>query len=122
MIKDKKIWDSWVKANKDPYGKCCVDVAREVMELLDDGKHEDFDPNKIITEAENKLIEEKKMREEDGITGFMAGCIAQMISKCHSRGEEFRKKWNEDNAITEKGKNSKGVINPALLKINFSNK
>jgi len=122
MIKYKKIWQSWVKANKDPYGKCCVDVAREVMKLLDDGKHEDFDPNKIITEAENKLIERKEMTEEEGITGFMAGCIAQMISKCHSRGEEFKKKWNESYALNEEDKKRKNAINPALVTIKFDEK
>lgn len=112
MIKDKKIWQSWVKANKDPYGKCCVDVAREVMKLLDDENHKDFDTHKIVCEADDNV-------KAGGITGFMAGCVASMVSKCHSRGEEFRKKWNKDNAITEKGKTCKGVINPALITINL---
>lgn len=43
-----------------------------------------------------------------------------MISKCHSRGEEFRKKWNHDNQISDEGdkaNESGGVLNPALLKI-----
>ena len=119
LIKDKKIWESWVKANKDPYRKCCVDVARKVMELLDDEKHGDFDTNKIIIEAENKLIEEKKVREEDGITGFMAGCIAQMITKCHSRGEEFKKKWNDSYGVKDE---KKGAINPALVTISLKDK
>ena len=119
MIKNKKIWNSWVKANKDPYGKCCVDVARKVMELLDDGKHKNYDPNKIITEAENKLIEEKKMKEEEGLTEFMAGCVAQMISKCHSRGKEFKKKWNESYGVKNK---KRGAVNPALVTIKFDEK
>ena len=34
MITNKEKWDEWVEANKDPYGKCCVDVAREVMRQL----------------------------------------------------------------------------------------
>lgn len=118
MITNKNKWNSYVKSNKEPYGKCCVDVARETMCLLDDDNHKDFDPDEIIIEAEHKLMEEKKMTEEEGITGFMASCIAEMISKCHSRGEEFRKKWNEHWGITEKGKNFKGVINPALITIN----
>lgn len=116
MIKDKKIWKSWVKANKDPYGKCCVDVAREVMNLLDDGEHKEFNTNKIIIEAENSLIEKNKMKEEEGITGFMAGCIAQMISKCHSRGKEFKKKWNESYGVKD---DKKGAINPALVTISL---
>ena len=41
-----------------------------------------------------------------------------MVSKCHSRGEEFRKKWNLDNQIGDEGEKAnegKGVLNPALL-------
>jgi len=110
MITNKKLWNSWMKNNKDPYGKCCVDIARKVMELLDDGDHKDFDPNEIITEAE-KLI------GEEGITGFMAGCIARIVSICHSRGEEFKKKWNEYYALTEEDKNRESTINPALITI-----
>lgn len=110
MIKDKKIWNSWEKANeKDSYGKCCVDVARETMRLLDDEKHKDFDPNKIICEADDNI-------KAGGITGFMAGCIAGMISKCHSRGEEFKKKWNESYGV--KGERE-GAVNPALVTINI---
>lgn len=112
MIKDKKIWDSWVKVNKDRYGKCCVDVAREVMKLLDDKNHKDFDTHKIVCEADDNV-------KAGGITGFMAGCVAGMISKCHSRGEEFKKKWNESYGVKEE---RKGAINPALVTIKFDEK
>ena len=112
MIKDKKIWEFWVKVNKDPYGKCCVDVARETMKLLDNGKHKDFDTNKIICEADDNI-------KAGGITGFMAGCIAQMISKCHSRGEEFKKKWNKSYGVEDE---KRGAINPALVTIKFDEK
>jgi len=53
-----------------------------------------------------------------GITGFMAGCVAGMVSQCHSRGEEFRKKWNESYGA----KDAKGTINPALVTIKFGEK
>ena len=88
MIKDQKAWDKVVKINKDPYGKACVDVARRVMEILDEETA--FDTHKIICQAD----EDVKAR---GITGYMAGCVAQMVSQCHSRGKEFRRKWNLDN-------------------------
>ena len=104
-------WESWVKNNKDDYGKCCVDVARRVMEVLDEGKP--FDPDDIINKADNDI-------KAGGITGFMAGCVAQMVSHCHSRGEEFRKKWNLSNQIGNEGDKAnegKGVLNPALLNI-----
>jgi hypothetical protein len=104
QIKEKEMpiikideWNKYVELNKDPYGKCCVDVAREVMHLLDEPNrdYENIDTHGIICEAEKNI-------DEDGITGFMAGCIAQMVSQYHSRGEEFRQKWNEDNGIKDK--------------------
>ena len=42
------------------------------------------------------------------------------ITNCHSRGEEFRRKWNKDNQIHNEGdkaNESGGVLNPALLTI-----
>lgn len=104
-------WDVWVESNKDPYGGTCVDVARQVMETLD--VIDDFDCHKIICQADDKV-------NAGGITGFMAGCVARMVSQCHSRGEEFRKKWNLDNQIQDEGEKaneSSGVLNPAILSI-----
>ena len=102
-ITNKKKWDSYVLRNKDDtYSKCCVDVARQVMKILDE--ENDFDPNKIITQAEKDI-------EEQSITGFMAGTIASMVTHCHSRGEEFKKKWNKSYGEEKR----EGVINPAII-------
>ncbi len=101
-------WMDWVKSNNDPYGKCCVDVACEVMRLLDGG--EKFDPHQIITTADNNI-------EAGGITGFMAGCVAQMVSHYHSRGEEFRKAWNGEVGRHTGQADSDGVLNPAIIHI-----
>lgn len=106
-------WDKCVRINTDPYGKCCVDVARKVMELLDadqtplhEGYHPDINtPHGLICKADREI-------DADGITGFMAGCVAQMVALCHSRGEEFRKIWNKELGVPE---DSKGVANPAIL-------
>ena len=109
-MKDQVAWQKWVDANQDDYGKCCVDVARRVMEILDEGK--DFDVHSIISQADDDV-------NAKGITGFMAGCIAQMVSVCHERGEEFRRAWNKFNQIKDEGDraNESGeVLNPALLR------
>ena len=109
-------WKKAVEINDDPYGKACVDVARRVMKLLD--KQQDFDTHKIICKADKDV-------EAGGITGFMAGCVASMVSKVHSRGDEFRRKWNTDNQIKDEGEkaNETGdVLNPALLTINVPDK
>lgn len=108
-IVNQKDWDEWVKNNEDPYGKACVDVARRVMEILDEG--EEFDPHVIICQAD-------KDTNSGGITGFMAGCVAQMVSHCHSRGEEFRRAWNSHCQIGNEGDRANdggGVLNPSLL-------
>ena len=110
-LKDKKAWAEWEKNNQDPYGKACVNVARRVMEILDEGK--DFDTHQIICQADDDI-------KAGGITGFMAGMVAQMVSRCHERGEEFRRKWNGDNQIGDEGNKANekgGVLNPAILQI-----
>lgn len=108
IIKQKE-WDKCVSINQDPYGKCCIDVARKAMEILDN-EPDDFDCHSLICRADDEI-------DAGGITGFMAGCVAQMISELHSRGEEFRKKWNKEHGIKEENDKG-GVVNPALFTIN----
>jgi hypothetical protein len=104
----KAEWENYEKSNVDPYGKCCVDVAREVMRNLDEGGP--IDCHKMICDADKKI-------NAGGITGFMAGCVAQMVGECHSRGEEFRKSWNSGYGCDED--KAKGrTVNPAILTIN----
>jgi len=111
-IKDQSKWESWVKNNQDSYGGACINVARRVMEILDN-EAGDFDCHTIICRADDET-------KTGGITGFMAGAVASMVSQCHSRGEEFRRKWNCDNQISNEGDEANekgGVLNPALLNI-----
>jgi len=111
-IINEKEWKIWVESNQDPYGKCCVDIARKAMEILD-SESGDFDTHRLICRAEHEI-------NAGGITGFMAGAVASIISSCHSRGEEFRRKWNVDNQIQNEGDKANkagGVLNPALLNL-----
>lgn len=111
-IINKKEWEKHVKVNKDdPYSNACIMVARRVMELLDEVN--EFDTHQIICQAD-------KETEAGGITGFMAGAVASMVSQCHSRGEEFRKQWNLDTQIQIEGEEANkegGTLNPALLNL-----
>ena len=118
-MKNHEKWKSWEEKNKNPYGKCCVDVARQAMVIID----RDF-ANKPITKGDVHSLICKAGEETNagGITGFMAGAAASMISLCSDRGEEFRKAWNLYNCLgdekqAEKVNESGGVINPALLTI-----
>ena len=111
-IIEKEKWKSYVENNQDDYGGCCVKVACQVMKILDK-EQGDFDIHKIICRADDEI-------NAGGITGFMAGAVVSMVSQCHSRGEEFRQKWNKDNQIGDEGDKANegnGVSNPALLTI-----
>jgi len=111
MINNLEALKEWESNNQDAYGKCCVDVAKEVMRLLDEDLtplHEGYYPDihtthGIICKADDNI-------SAGGITGFMAGCVAQIVISCHSRGEEFR--------LIHNGKyKGEGVINHAILNI-----
>lgn len=110
-LKDERAWRRYEANNQDPYGKACVDVARQVMILLEQnpeplrpGYHPDLStPHGLICKAD-------EMVKAGGITGFMAAAVAAMVSDCHERGEEFRIAWNGRDA-------SPGVRNPAVITI-----
>lgn len=103
-LKNKELWDQYVEKNNDPYGSACIKVAEEVMKILDN--NQEFDAHDIIIQGDNNA-------KTGGITGFMAGAVASMVSQCHERGDEFRAKWNKSY-----GSNSKeGTVNPAILTI-----
>jgi hypothetical protein len=110
-------WKKAVESNHDSYGKACVDVARRVMELMDEDPtpfHAGYSPDVHTTHG--IICKADKDIKAGGITGFMAGCVASMVTQCHSRGEEFRKQWNKDNGIEEKDDKG-GVVNPAILTV-----
>ena len=106
-ITNQKLWDEYEDKNKDPYGGCCVNVAREVMRILDQGKP--FDPHQIICDVDKNI-------DAGGITGFMAGAVAQMVARCHSRGDEFNDKWNAHYGIAKEDARG-ATVNPAILTI-----
>lgn len=114
-ITTKEKWKEWQEGNTDAYGGCCVKVAKRVMELLDEDAtplHNGYHPD--IHTAHGLICKADDDMGAGGITGFMAGCVAQMVAQCHSRGDEFR--------ISHNGEcKSAGVINHALLTIPTKN-
>jgi len=129
-LKNKLAWEKHVDMNTDPYGKCCVDYAREWAELME----EEMKENKIKMTNSNKLavfsfIEQRAeylsyvADEKYGITGFMYGAAVSMLSSCWKFGEELRKWHNIDAQIGnegEKANESGGVLNPALLNVGIN--
>lgn len=96
-LKDKEFWDNQVELNKDPYGKAVVDAAKSVMEALDAGES--------LQDAHDKMY-------GHGLSGFQAGCVAQIIARAHVRGDEFNDFWN---GLWGKPAGTKGTVNPAVL-------
>ena len=111
-MKNQEKWNSYVEKNTDAYGGACVKVANRVMELLDEDKtplHNGYHPD--IHTAHGLICKADDESKAGGITGFMAGCVAQMVAECHERGDEFRKSHNGEKYQGE------GVVNHALLTI-----
>jgi len=73
-------WETYVTNNtKDSYSARVVDASLRVMQALSEGKTPE---------------EAEKIAYEMGIRVFMAGCMAQVVSHFHPRGNEFKQYWN----------------------------
>ena len=111
-MKNQQAWDAWKKSNTSPYGNACIRVAERVMELLDSDPtplHNGYHPD--IHTAHGLICKADDDSKAGGITGFMAGCVAQMVTTCHERGDEFRKSHNGEEY------SGPGVVNHAILTI-----
>lgn len=80
-------WRNWQDNNKDPYGRACVKIARKVMEYLDGTEPFEYNigykpdmttPHGIICHV-----------DDEGITGFMAGMVRNMVAVCYRDGWKF---------------------------------
>jgi len=92
-IIEKEKWAECVKNNaRDDHGKPVVDVARRVMEILDEGNP--FECHQIICQAREDV-------GVDPLSGFQASCLASMVIGAHSRGKEFHEAWNLENQINQ---------------------
>lgn len=99
-------WQKEIADTKDdPYTSAIVRVAEKVMDLMEAKGDEPFDAHELMLQANKEL--------DEGITGNMSGFIAYLVSKYHSRGDEFKSSWNKRYG----GDDSKGVVNPAIINI-----
>jgi hypothetical protein len=96
-------WETYVTNNtQDGYSAGVVDASLRVMQALSEGKTPE---------------EAEKVTYEMGITGFMAGGMAQAVSHFHPRGDEFKQYWNRQFMDEKNAETAKGVVNPAILTI-----
>lgn len=108
---DSIAWDTYVNANTDPYGKACVDYARDWAELME------YHISKGDSVAECAKAASHDA-DTESITGFMYGAAVSMLAKCWKYGEELRRWHNEDAQLGDEGTRANetgGVLNPALM-------
>jgi len=84
---NEKAWEEYKQKNTDGYGRACIKIARRVMQYLDEnpvefniGYHPDMTtPHGIVCHCDY----------DEGITGFMAGAVRQMVCICYKDGWKF---------------------------------
>lgn len=102
----KKQYEAEGEDKPDVYVLEILKVAEKVLDYMEAlPENEPIDADALISKADKEL--------DSGITGNMAGFIAMIATKCHSRGEEFKKSWNKHWGNPD----AKGVTNPAVITI-----
>lgn len=85
----------------DSYSFAGLSAALKVMESLDNGDD--------CKTAHDKMY-------GMGLTGFLAGCASEIVSKYHIRGDEYRIFWNQSFGVSEEQAKG-GIVNPAIMSI-----
>lgn len=100
IVNDKKLKEY---RDSGDWVECKISViAEEVMRTLDLPEYSEFKirgDNDIINKAVDDL-------GGSSITGYMADCISEIVISCHSRGEEYRRKWNREIQLKGEGDES----------------
>jgi len=100
-------WQEAIANNSDPYG------ARVIRYVEDWGRLMQF-KNDLGYSISGCAEDTSTTADDDGITGFMYGAAASMLSHCWIHGEELRKWHNKEYGVSE---DKPGVVNPAVLTI-----
>ena len=84
-LKDAERWNRYIDNCQGYHDKYRVNLARLVMEYIDDGK--EFELYDVIVREAEKL-------DFGRVSIYIAYDVFSMIYLCHERGEEFKKKWD----------------------------
>lgn len=84
------LWAKWIDKNQTSYGRECIDVAREVMCLLD--KEKIVDSHELVRQAGINVGATQ-------LSPYMAGFVREIVQGCHPRGYWFSKRWDSDRTI-----------------------
>lgn len=85
----ESLWQSWVDANQDFYGKGTIDYAKSWAELME----AELAAGKGLYEAAKDT---RFKARPDGITGFMFGMACQMLIQAWAHGDQLEK-WRDEN-------------------------
>ncbi len=95
-IINEEFWNEIIKNNTDPYGSYIVNMARYAMEYLDEHEeplHFGYYPDMLTSHG--ILCKADEDLGNLGATGAQAGYAVSIVSKCHSRGEEFYESYHK---------------------------
>lgn len=102
----KKQYEGEGENKANDYVLAILKVGEKVLDLMELlPENTPIDANELILQADREL--------KESITGNMAAYVAMIATKCHSRGEEFKKSWNKHNGKED----AKGIINPAIMTV-----
>lgn len=108
IIKGKeKEYKDWYDKNSDGYSRARFTYAERWAELLEAEIDKSNDVMKCFVDNADRLSHEA---DTEGITGFMYGCAASILSQYWEYGEYLRKWHNK-----EYDYDGDGVVNPAII-------
>lgn len=108
----KKKYQEWLDKNIDGYSRTCFVYAERWADLLELEYIKAIDvPMKDIIEKYADDLSHKA--DEEGITGFMAGVAASILSQCWEYGKDLKLWWNKQWGV----ENAEGTVNPAVMTI-----
>jgi hypothetical protein len=113
QLRDEAAWKVWQDSNQDGYGAAVVRFAEKWGRVMQVRMAE----GRALIDCANDA---SHFVDDDGITGFMYGCAAQMLAQCWIHGEELRRWHNLKTQIGTEGEsaNESGcILNPAILNI-----
>ena len=103
LVKPETV-DEWIKFVDincdDAYSSCVVKGTLFMMKKFEEG---------LSFEEADKAVD-----DEFGLTGFLAGAIAQSLAHFAKQGEEYRQYWNKQFGVEPE---EKGTVNPAIINI-----
>ena len=108
----KKSYNDWLKNNEDGYGRTCFVYAERWADLLE------IEYIKAVNVPMKDIIEKyaddfSHKADVEGITGFMAGVAASILTQCWEYGKIFNVWWNKQWGV----ENAEGTVNPAIMTV-----